>query len=212
MKKLVLAALAALCLASPAAAQNRLGVYQISDLGGRVPAQFSSSRGIYAINDTISVHQADSTMVFDFSLYDAIGIQFVNDSLETTTTNPVRVAVEIRSHVFPGPGLHSYTGADSAALKATWFPSEEYSLMSTAQGDSMAYGDFRSGSSSVQHDGEIVFILRKEGSTSGAWSSPAGAYQWFPFRALYASVRVRVLAAFANSSRIKLIVTGLRRN
>ena len=84
--------------------------------------------------------------------------------------------------------------------------------MSTAQGDSIAYGDFRSGTQGVQHDGEIVFLLRKDGATSGGWSSPAGAYQWFPFRALRASVRVRVLNAQANTSRIKLIVVGLRRN
>ena len=210
MKKLVLAALAALCLAGTAHAQNFLGVYDYP--GANVPATFSSSQNIYALNDTISVGMADSTQVFDFSLYDGIGLQFVNDSLATTSTNPVRVAVEIRSHVLPNPGQHSYAGADSAYTKATWFPSEEYSLMSTAQGDSVAYGDFRTGTTTVQHDGEIVFILRKEGASAGGWSFPTGVYQWFPFRAIRASVKVRVLAGTANTSRVKLIVVGLRRN
>jgi len=210
MKKLVLAALAALCITSPVAAQNLLGVYQYP--GANVPATFSASQGIYAINDTIAVGMADSTQVFDFSLYDAIGLQFVCDSLATTSTNPVRLAVEIRSCVLPNPGFHSYAGADSAYLKATWFPSEEYSLMSTAQGDSVAFGDFRTGSAVVQHDGEVVFVLRKEGASAGAWSFPTGAYAWFPFRALRAQVKVRLLSATANTSRVKLIVSGLRRN
>lgn len=210
MKKLVLAALAALTLAGTANAQNFLGVYPYP--GANVSSTFSASQNIYAINDTTSIGMADSTMVFDFSPYDGIGLQFVCDSLATTSTNPVRVAVEIRSSVLPNPGQHSYAGADSASLRATWFPSEEYSLMSTAATDSMAYGDFRTGSTTVQHNGEIVFILRKEGASSGGWSSPTGLYQWFPFRALRASVKVRVLAGTANTSRIKLIVVGLRRN
>lgn len=213
MKKLVLAALAALCL-FPAVAhsQNLLGVYAYP--GQFVPRDsvMSSSQGIYAINDTCAIGSADSTCVFNFSTYDAIGLQFVTDSLATTSTNPVRIAAQIRIHPIDRAGRNSYAGADSSALMSSWFPSEEYSLMSTAAGDSVAYGTFRSGSAVVQHDGEIVFMVRKAGSSSGAFSSPTGVYQWFPLRATYVSVRVRILSGTANTSRLKLIVYGLRRN
>ena len=83
--------------------------------------------------------------------------------------------------------------------------------MSTAAGDSIAYGRFRAGSTVVQNDGEIVVILSKAGSASGAWSAPTGFYNWFPFRALLASVRVRLLSGTTNTSRVKLVVTGQRR-
>lgn len=157
---------------------------------------------VWAINDTTAVGMADSSAIYQFANYSALGIM-VKAQGQTTT----RLAIQVRVHALPA-GTAALPDSENTAV---WFPSENSSIVSTGATDSLSYGYFRLGDSVTQGNGEIV--VRTLSSTSGATKWGAGGngmvYLYLPVKAPYISVRARVLSSNGVPT-VKVMLVGLR--
>lgn len=162
----------------------------------------------WAINDTISVGTADSSLVYKTGAYRLLALHIKIETASGAATPSCRLAVQVRAHALETSSSFSAVLPDSEGV-AVWHPSEEFSIVSTGVADSLGYGVFRDGSSVVQHDGEIV--VRSQASTGGKWGKPDAIYLPLNgYYGLYTSIRVRVLSASNNTPRVKVLLVGIR--
>lgn len=188
MKKL-LAALALLCAAS--------GVAQAqTTLGQRRP------ESLWAIDDTCAVGMADSTKVMDLRGYRVLGLTI--RVTHATGAGDVKLGISFRPQLTDSGAVIL---ADSLSASQVML-SEQFSIVSHGAGDSTAYGNYVVPTSSQLGSGEFIFTSKPKAATAGKWQGPQGSTIYMPVRALYGRILVRVLSASANTSIVRLAVTG----
>lgn len=160
------------------------------------------SGSVWAIADTTAVGMADSSAVYQFANYSALGL-----IIKAGGQSPVRMAVQVRVHPLPA-GTAALPDSENTAV---WFPSENSSIVSTGATDSLSYGVFRLGDAVTQSNGEIVVRTLSSAGGSTKWGAGGNGmvYLYLPLRAPYVSVRVRVLSA-AGVVTLKTMLVGLR--
>ena len=99
---------------------------------------------VWAISDTTAVGMADSSAIYQFGNYSALGLV-----IKAGGQSPVRLAVQVRVHPLPA-GTAALPDSENTAV---WFPSENSSIVSTGATDSLSYGVFRLGDAVTQANG-----------------------------------------------------------
>lgn len=187
MKK-ILAALALLCAASGIAqGQTTLG---------------QRTESLWAIDDTTAVGMADSSKVFDCRGYRTLGITV--RVTHAAGAGDVKLAISFRPQLTDSG---SVALADSLSASQVLL-SEQFSIASHGAGDSIAFGNYVVPTSSQVGSGEWIFTSKPKAATAGKWQGPQASTFYVPVRALYGRVLVRVLSASANTSRIRVAITG----
>lgn len=187
MKKL-LATIALLCAASGVAhGQTTLG---------------QRTESLWAIDDTTAVGMADSSKVFDCRAYRTLGIMV--RVTHAGGSGDVKLAISFRPQLTDSG---STILADSLSISQVLL-SEQFSIASHGAGDSTAFGNYVMPTSSQVGSGEIIFTSKPKIVTAGKWQGPQASTFYMPVRALRGSLLVRVLSASANTSRIRVAITG----
>lgn len=174
-------------LAAPVSAQTTLG---------------QRTESPWAIDDTTAVGMADSSKVFDCRGVRVLGITY--RVTHAGGAGDVKLAFSFRPFlVDSGSAILADSLAGSQVLL-----SEQMSIVTTGAGDSISYGTLVIPTSSQAGSGEVIAWSKPKAASAGKWQGDQGQTFYMPVRALRGRLVVRVLAASANTSRVRVAIVG----
>ena len=186
MKRVLAMFLLAAALAAPTHAQTTLG---------------QRGTSIWAIDDTTAVGMADSSRIFDCKGIRVLGV--FTRVTHAGGAGDVKIAISFRPYL---------TDSGSAAVADSIsggqaFIAEQFSIVSHGAGDSSAFGNYTLPTSSQLGSGEYIYLSKPVNALASKWGI-LGGWTYIPIRALWGRLVVRVLSASANTSRVRVAITG----